>query len=70
MKLMIKKEYFDLIKAGKKTREYRDSHITFVNEVTGEQLRKEVIDVWLEQRDSDLYPDVLKDDWVIRFELK
>ena len=31
---------------------------------------KEGNDVWLEQRDSDLYPDVLKDDWVIRFELK
>jgi len=42
MKLPIKKKYFDEIKSGKKTKEYRDSHITFVCEETGEQLRMEV----------------------------
>jgi len=43
MKLPIKKKYFDLIKSGKKKQEYRDSHITFVCEETGEELRKEII---------------------------
>jgi len=42
MKLPIKKKYFDEIKIGKKTKEYRDAHITFVCEETGEQLRMEV----------------------------
>ncbi len=42
MKLPIKKKYFDEIKSGKKTKEYRDAHITFVCEETGEQLRMEV----------------------------
>jgi hypothetical protein len=45
MKLPIKKEYFDKIKSGEKTAEFRDAHITFVCEETGETLRKEVISV-------------------------
>ena len=43
MKLPIKKKYFDEIKTGNKTIEYRDSHITFVCEETGETLRKNVV---------------------------
>ena len=42
MKLPIKKEYFDLIKSGKKKLEFRDAHITFVCEETGETLKKYV----------------------------
>ena len=42
MKLSIKKKYFDEIKRGKKTKEYRDAYITFVCEETEEQLRMEV----------------------------
>ena len=42
MKLPIKDEYFQKIKSGEKIEEYRDAHITFVNETTGEELRKEV----------------------------
>jgi len=42
MKLPIKKKYFDEIINGKKTKEYRDAHITFVCEETGEKLRMEV----------------------------
>jgi ribosomal protein L32 len=42
MKLLIKDEYFKEIKSGKKTIDYRDAHITFVNEATGEQIRKKV----------------------------
>ena len=52
MKLPIKKKYFDMIKEGKKNVEYRDAHITFVCEKTGEQLKKSVIDVGLFLQDS------------------
>jgi hypothetical protein len=43
MKLPIKKKYFDLIKNGNKNLEYREAHITFICEETGETLRKEII---------------------------
>jgi hypothetical protein len=52
MKLPIKKKYFDMIKSGEKTVEYRDAHITFVCEETGEQLKKEIDDVQLVLQDS------------------
>ena len=42
MKLPIKKKYFDEIKLKKKRYEYRDAHITFVCEETGETLRQEI----------------------------
>jgi len=42
MKLPIKDEYFQKIKSGEKIEEYRDAHITFVNETTGETITKEV----------------------------
>ena len=43
MKLPIKKKYFDLIKTGEKDLEFRDAHITFICEETGETLRKEIL---------------------------
>lgn len=43
MKLPIKKKYFDKIKSGKKMIEWRDAHITFVCEETGETLVKNVV---------------------------
>ena len=52
MKLPIKKKYFDLIKEGEKKFEYRDAHITFICEETGERLRKEVKNVQLVLQDS------------------
>ena len=72
MKLPIKKEYFDLIKEGKKDIEYRDAHITFICEETGETLRCEITDVALQMGARDLYPDVLEDDWTLcmKIELK
>jgi len=42
MKLPIRDEYFQKIKSGQKIEEYRDAHITFVNETTGEEITKEV----------------------------
>lgn len=42
MKLPIKDRFFKQIKAGKKDWEYRDAHITFVNEKTGEHLRRNI----------------------------
>ena len=42
MKLPIKDKYFKEIKEGKKFFGYRDAHITFINEKTGETLRKDV----------------------------
>ncbi len=42
MKLPIKKKYFDMIKSGAKTREFREAHITFICEETGRTLKKKV----------------------------
>ena len=47
MKLPIKKKYFDMIKNGEKIVDYRDAHITFVCEETGETIRKSLIDAVL-----------------------
>jgi len=47
MKLMVKKIFFDQIKAGMKHVDYRDAHITFTCEETGEILRKKVINAEL-----------------------
>jgi hypothetical protein len=45
MKLLLRDIYFEEIKAGKKTVDYRDAHITFVNEDTKEEIVKAVTEV-------------------------
>lgn len=47
MKLLIKDKYFKQIEAGKKNIDYRDAHITFVNEDTKKELVRNVIYVWM-----------------------
>lgn len=42
MKVLINNEHFEEIKAGKRTVDYRDAHLTLVNEDTQEQLVKKV----------------------------
>lgn len=73
MKLPIKKKYFDMIKAGNKNTEFRDAHITFICEETGEQLRKEVeyAEVMPTNRSFKHYKNegVIEDDKVILFRL-
>ena len=70
MKLLIRKQYFEAVKQGSKTLDYRDAHITFVCEETGETLRKEVIRAEVMERPPDLYSDVLSDDKIIKFILE
>lgn len=70
MKLPIKQEYFNEIKSGKKDFEYRDAHITFICEETGEELKKEVIEVEILEGTNKIYPDVLEDEKTICFYLK
>ena len=67
MKLPIKKIYFDKIKDGTKKFEYRDAHITFICEETGEELRREVIDCSLLKGAKKCYHNVLEDDVSIMF---
>ena len=69
MKLPIKKKYFDDIKKGKKNFEYRDAHITFICEETGEQIRKEVVFSRVDTGLQHLYPDVLTDEKTLVFQL-
>lgn len=73
MKLLIKKKYFDRIKSRDKNVEYRDAHITFICEETGEKLRKEVkmVDVIDFDVIRGLFePDLFEDDRIIKFYLK
>ena len=79
MKLPIKKKWFDLIKKGEKNLEFRDAHITFICEETGEKLRKEItsaiivdksiikFEEGLTKKDLD---ELFEDDKLIRFALK
>ncbi len=60
MKLPIKKKYFEQIKSGQKDLEWRDSHITFICEGTGETLRKNVVGVCIKHK-AELPADVLED---------
>jgi len=73
MKLPIKKEYFDQIKTGKKQFEFRDAHITFVCEETGEQVTKRVCAVALSRKTKLPQPlrslDLFSDDDIIVFGL-
>ena len=70
MKLPIKKKYFNAIKNGNKILEYRDAHITFICEETGERLKCNIIHAAVIDRPPKLYPEVLKDDKIIRFTLE
>lgn len=69
MKLPIKKKYFNRIKSGSKIVEYRDAHITFVCEETGETLRKEVVGVRLIKNLKPI-KNILEDTTLIKFKLK
>jgi hypothetical protein len=76
MKLPIKKEFFDAIKKGYKTVEWRDAHITFVCDETGETLTKKVKAVYLtdiwdlpEVLHNSEYRHLFTDNDLIRFEL-
>jgi hypothetical protein len=73
MKLKIKKKYFDRIKAGSKTIDFRDAHITFVCEEDGEMLVKRVVHCDVIRPSSEMiseFRDVLVEDHVIRFFLE
>ena len=59
--------YFDEIKSGKKRKEYRDSHITFICEETGEQLRKDVISVYLAHKSQEKFPSIIEGEYAIVF---
>lgn len=63
MKLKIKHKYFKQIKSGKKDIDYRDAHITFVDEETGEKLVRDVIAVTMVKRDS--LPSEFKDNFIL-----
>jgi ASC-1-like (ASCH) protein len=69
-----KKEYFDLIKAGKKKEDFRDAHLTLECEETGEKIVKEVVGV--EIIDFSQLPKNLKktalfgDSKIIKFKLR
>jgi len=74
MKLPIRKEYFDAIKSSIKRHEYRDAHITFVCEETGETISRSICDVELIKAVDvpERYKDkgLFDDDVLIRFELE
>jgi hypothetical protein len=73
MKLPIKKKYFDAIKKSNKDLEFRDAHITFVCEETGETLLRYV--EWVDIISKDRLEPKLRnsglfdDDRVIMFKL-
>lgn len=52
MKLKIKNEYFEQIKAGIKKLDFRDAHITFECETTGKTIRKEVTSTQIAPRSA------------------
>jgi len=78
MKLPIKKKCFDQIKSGKKKIEYRDAHITFVCEETGETIRKDISRIELHCKDilkldglSDQeISEMFEDKTIVAFHLK
>jgi hypothetical protein len=74
MKMLTLKKYFDRIKSGEKKIDYRDAHITFVCEETGETLKKDIKSVNIIKKSA--LPNELKktnlfdDEKIIAFELK
>lgn len=73
MKLPIKHEFFEDIKSGKKEFEYRDAHLTFIDEETGEELTKTVerVALVLKEFAGDVTGDygLFEDDKIIQFKL-
>lgn len=73
MKLPIKHKYFQDIKSGKKEFEYREAHITFVDEETGETLTKRVTRVHLVLKEFAAHVTgnngLFEDDKIIQFKL-
>lgn len=80
MKIPVKHEFFEKIKKGK-TLEIREAHLTFTDEKTGEQLRKDVISSEVMPKDvfSDFdkariskkrFNDMFKENKIIVFELE
>jgi len=76
MILPIKKKYFDLIKTGQKTVEFRDAHISFVCEETGDKIRKYVDYVELINKEDiktmteEEKDEIFTDNQLIKFVLK
>ena len=70
MKLPIKKKYFDQIKSGEKDMEYRDAHITFICEETGEILVCDVLSVDIWDCVQPIFPHVLEDKNTIALQIK
>lgn len=74
MKLVTLKKYFDKIKSGEKKIDYRDAHLTFVCEETGETIKKDVKSVSIIKKSA--LPNELKkttlfdDEKIIAFELE
>ena len=74
MKLVTLKKYFDKIRSGEKKIDYRDAHLTFVCEETGETVKKDVKSVNIIKKSA--LPNELKktnlfdDENIIAFELK
>lgn len=58
MKMPVKHIYFLAIESGKKLIDYRDAHMTSVDEDTGRKCVRDIIDVYMMDR-KDL-PDDLK----------
>jgi len=74
MKLKAKPKYFNQISSGKKLVDYRDAHITFVDEESGRKCIRDIIGVKLISRKdlpSDLRDNFLlfTDDNIVAFEL-
>lgn len=76
MKLKTKDKYFKQIKSGKKLIDYRDAHITFINESTGQKCIRNVVGVHLISRKGKMMPEELRDsvlfgdDLILAFELE
>jgi len=79
MKLMIRRKFFDQIRKGKKTIDFRDAHITFECERTGRRLRANVTTIYLSSREKtkhDIkgvtekeFEKIFDDEWQIAFVL-
>ena len=73
MKLPITNKYFNQIKTGTKVLEYREAHITFINEKTKEELtvpvlKAKVVGRWDMPREYKK-EKFLKEKFVIEFQL-